>query len=371
MTVADGIESRIVRATDRRRALGVTAAWSVGDGPVHFASAGHAVLDPPRPMTAQTVCPWFSVTKLFTATAVLQLAQARELDLDAPIASLRPDLPGEIAETTTTRQLLAHTSGLPNPMPLRWVHPAAEPGPDLESMTRRLLARHRRLRFAPGTRYAYSNLGYLVLGLLIERVSGLGFEAYVARNVLKPLGATAAGFELPADAARGYSRRRSLMGIAAKLLVDRSLFGPTRGRFTELRPFELDGAPYGGLVGPVTDMVALGRAMLDGGRGAEGQVLDAATVRLALTPMRSRDGRPLPIGLGWHLAEANGEPYAHHLGGGMGFRSELRIYPRLGRAIAVIGNETSFDTKTIAALVAAWAAPPAAARGPSGVVRRH
>jgi CubicO group peptidase (beta-lactamase class C family) len=342
----------LVRAVDTRRAPGVAAAWSAGDGTVSVGSAGDAELDPPRDMTGETACPWFSVTKLFTATAVLQLAEAGKLDLDEPIASVRPGLPGDAAARLTPRQLLSHTSGLSNPMPLRWVHLATEPGPGLESMTTRLLGRYRKLRFEPGTRYAYSNLGYLVLGLLIERVSGLGFETYISRNVLKPLGATASGFDMPPDAARGYSRAWSIMGIAARLLIDRKVLGATRGGFTALRPFQVDGAPYGGLVGPVTDMLLLGRAMLKDGRGAEGRVLDAATVRPALTPARSRDGRTLPVGLGWHLGASNGEPYAHHIGGGLGFRSELRIYPRLGRAIAVIANETSFATGAVAERVA-------------------
>ena len=219
-------------------------------------------------------------------------------------------------------------------------------------MTMQLLSRHHRLRFEPGARYAYSNLGYLVLGLLIETASGLSFEEYLSRSVLKSLGATAAGFDLPAEAACGYSRTWSFMGLVARLLIDRKLFGSTRGGFTELRPFEVDGAPYGGLVGPITEMLALGRAMLADGRTAGGRVLDASTVRLALTNVRSRDGRTLPVGLGWHLGKANGESYANHMGGGLGFRSELRIYPRLGCAVAVIANETSFDTTALAELVA-------------------
>lgn len=128
-------------------------------------------------------------------------------------------------------------------------------------------------RRAPGVT-ADSNLGYLVLGILIERVSGLGFEAYVSRNVLRPLGATASGFDMPPDAARGYGRAWSIMGIAARLLTDRKVLGATRGGFTALRPFQVDGAPYGGLVGPVTDMLSLGRTMLQGGRGADSAQLE-------------------------------------------------------------------------------------------------
>jgi hypothetical protein len=73
----------------------------------------------------------------------------------------------------------------------------------------------------------------------------------------------------------------------------------------------------------------------------------------ALSPVRSPDGAAFPIGLGWKLGEVDGEPYAHHLGGGGGFKAELRVYPRLGYAIAVLANETGFDTDGLARLVVA------------------
>jgi D-alanyl-D-alanine carboxypeptidase len=87
-------------------------------------------------------------------------------------------------------------------------------------------------------------------------------------------------------------------------------------------------------------MLLLGKAMLSRGGG----ILRAETAGAALTPFKAPDGSPLPVGLGWHLGNLGGVPYANHLGGGGGFRSELRIYPRLNYAVAVVGNETSFDT---------------------------
>ncbi len=86
--------------------------------------------------------------------------------------------------------------------------------------------------------------------------------------------------------------------------------------------------------GACRDMLSLGRAML-----ARGEIGSQAILRPE-TP----DGTPLPIGLGWHLGCTGSEHYAYRLGGGGGFRSELSNYPRLNYAVAVIGNETSFDT---------------------------
>ena len=134
-------------------------------------------------MTSRSVCNWFSMTKLVTATAVVQLAEDGRLDLDAPVIDSYPPLtmlrPAERVGAISARHLLAHSSGLANPMPLRWVHPADQPGPDRARFVERLLERHRRVRFAPGAKAAYTNLGYLVLGELVTAVSGEPFEDYV------------------------------------------------------------------------------------------------------------------------------------------------------------------------------------------------
>ena len=103
-------------------------------------------------------------------------------------------------------------------------------------------------------------------------------------------------------------------------------------------------------MGTAAEMLLLGRAMLAGGTLEGRAILRPETVQMALTTTTSADGLPLPIGLGWHLGNGGDEPYAFHVGGGGGFRSELRIYPRRKFAVAVIGNETSFDTAPIARL---------------------
>ena len=280
------------------------------------------------------------MTKLFTATAVLQLAEKGEAALSNPISDYVPECRLKGPGILTVRHLLSHTSGLANPIPVSWVHLAGENGPSLDELTERLLGKHPKLSFAPGSRFSYSNLNYLLLGQLIERVSGERYETYVTRHVLEPLGSRNTGFAITQNTAVGYSRPWSFMGIAARWMLDRKFFGKTAGGYTELRPFAIDGAPYGGLVGQVTDMLLLGKAMLSRGGG----ILRAETAGAALTPVKALDGSPLPVGLGWHLGNLGGEPYAYHLGGGGGFRSELRIYPRLNYAVAVIGNETSFDT---------------------------
>ena len=166
-------------------------------------------------MTSRSVCNWFSMTKLVTATAVVQLAEDGRLDLDAPVIDSYPPLtmlrPAERVGAISARHLLAHSSGLANPMPLRWVHPADQPGPDRARFVERLLERHRRVRFAPGAKAAYTNLGYLVLGELVTAVSGETFEDYVHAHVLEPLDMSNTGFTVSETAG---GRRRTSAGSA-------------------------------------------------------------------------------------------------------------------------------------------------------------
>jgi len=313
---------------------------------------GTADLARASPATADTAFLWFSVTKLFTATAVMQLVERGRVDLDGPVRTWVPSFEVDGAGLTV-RHLLSHTAGLANPIPIAWIHLAAERGPGLDEMVGRLLARHRRLRFEPGSRYAYSNLGYLVLGQLVERAGGERYADYVKRHLLEALGCSGTGFELPAsgDVATGYTRTWSAMRALGHLLLGGRFYAGTRGGYEAFQPFLVDGAPYGGLVGTAPDLARFLGAHLGGGSFEGKRILSEASAAAMREPQRDLRGRALPVGLGWHLGALDGEPFAYHLGGGAGFRSELRIYPRLDCGAAVVANETSFDTGQVTRLV--------------------
>ena len=140
-------------------------------------------------------------------------------------------------------------------------------------MVERLLERYGKPKFEPGDRSAYSNIGYLVLGELVAEVSGTPYERYVVERVLEPLGARRTGFSFPAEERHAWSEgahpRRDPLLPLLRLLVPRWAFGPTSGKWRLFRPFYLDGAAYGGLVGPVGDAALLAAAHL--GRGALGE----------------------------------------------------------------------------------------------------
>src|SRR5215213_734862 len=149
-----------------RRIPGMALAVVTTEQLVQVGAFGRAVLEPPQLTRVETAWLWFSMSKLVTSTAAMRLAEQGRLDLDAPFRDYLPDT-RSIATSATVRQLLNHTSGIANPLPIRWVRPADAPDADADLYDRlfRTIATPRR---APGGRAAYSNLNYLVLGQVLE-----------------------------------------------------------------------------------------------------------------------------------------------------------------------------------------------------------
>jgi CubicO group peptidase (beta-lactamase class C family) len=120
------------------------------------------------------------------------------------------------------------------------------------------------------------------------------------------------------------------------------------------------GAPYGGLLGPVSELGNFLKAYLGGGTFQGRRLLEPFSIAEMLLPQRNNRGEELStsgremsgrIGLGWHLDGSEEMRSCYHLGGGAGYRSELRIYPSLGYGIGVLGNETSYDTGAITSMI--------------------
>jgi CubicO group peptidase (beta-lactamase class C family) len=299
---AGGPQAPVEDATARRAPPGLAAAVVGAGGAAGLITSGLADIGTLRPVTAQTTFLWFSMTKIVTATAAMMLADRGALDLDAPVIEHVPELrvlrgPGSLI---TARHLLAHSSGLANPPPIRWVRPAGAPPPDARAFLARLLHRHRRLRSHPGDTAAYSNLGYLVLGELIASCAGQPFCQFVQRELLVPLGMNRTGFEharAPADIATGYWRLRPGGQTALRLLLPPGIVGQRTDGLVAFRPFYVNGPPYGGLVGDVHDAARF-LALHLGGGAARGQRLLSAESTVAMRTLTTK-GTKLTTGLGW------------------------------------------------------------------------
>ena len=306
----------------------------------------------------QMVCPWFSMTKIVTATTTMRLAERKLIDLDAPVLGYVPVFgrmrPSSRAEQVTPRHLLSHSAGLSNPIPVRWIHAADREGPDPEAFLEAQLAKHDKLRFDPGTEARYSNLSSLVLGAAIASVAGKPFVEVVREEILDPLGMRQTGFAYTAEmrerAATGYHPRRSPM----RPLLPRWVIGESAGRWVSLNRFLVDGAAYGGLVGSLDDAARFLQMHLRDGE------LDGVRVIEADSAARMREitirGRRVDLGLGWFRPASQRRadpPFVEHLGGGAGFFNVIRIYPSRGVGVAVMGNATKYDIDAVAELAIA------------------
>jgi CubicO group peptidase (beta-lactamase class C family) len=321
---------------------GISVAVASSSG-IHYAGAvGYADLTERRPATPEDQYPWFSMTKIATATAAMRLHTQGALDLDAPIGTYLPTYqPHAKRGHPTMRQLLTHTAGLGNPMPIRWVRPEhapAEPG-----QLARILRKHGTPRKDVGVRPVYSNIGYLLAGEVIEAVTGRTVEDVVSEAVVEPMGMTATGYRYRPDASRatGYVRLPGPLVPALRALLPDGIVGARVAGYSSLRPFLVNGAAYGGLIGTVTDAARFAVAHAAATSDPH-PLLD----HVELEAMRaiSHRGKRFDHGIGWFRqpTDADRSPaFVEHYGTGGGFWNAMRIYPEDGLAMVAMANTTA------------------------------
>lgn len=246
-----------------------------------------------RAADCDTVYDIGSITKSFTAAAVLKLEMGGALRVTDPIGAHLGAVPVD-KRGITIHQLLTHTSGLPEGI-----------GDDYDPVSRDAMvagALAAPLESAPGREFAYSNVGYSLLAAIVERVSGVAYDDYLTRNLFQPAGMTRTGYALP-DPGRG------------DVAVEYDEEGASQGRPFE-HPWAPDGRPYwnlrgnGGLLSTARDMYLWYRAL-------EGEsVLSAAAKAKMFTPhVPEGGGSAGSYGYGWTVTPTDGGPVVTHDGG--------------------------------------------------------
>lgn len=287
----------------------------------------------------------FSVTKTFTALAIMQLAEQGKIDIDKRAGDYLADIPytGDIS----VRQLLSHTAGIPNPNPLPWIHLAAEHLVfDRDAFFRPVFERHRKLKFNPNKKFAYSNLGYVILGQLIEQVSGKTYEAYIQQHIIKPLGLTRSeiGFEDldPARKAKGYHRKNSLMNWIIGFFIDsREFRGAAEGKWQPFKPYYVNGASYGGLMGRPDSFMRYVQELLK----EDCKLITPEYKQMLFTENLTSDRKATGMCLSWFMGNLNGERYFAHPGGGGGYYCEVRLYPDAGIGSVIMFNRSGMSNE--------------------------
>ena len=289
-----------------------------GDRILYRQAYGLADLAHGEPNGADTRFNLASVGKLFTAVAILQLAQAGKLSLDVPVGQYLPDYPNPVVrEAVTVRQLLNHTSGLDDYFTEAFEGASKDRFRNLRDFLP--LFAEKPLRFTPGSDQWYSNAGFLVLGLIVERQSGLSYFDYVETHVFQPAGMTHAGF----DEADFPSPRVATGYFPSKAR-------PGRWQ-SNLFQHVVKGVPAGGAWATAEDLLRFVRA-LTGGR-----LLDPEHTRLALTP--AKDLR----GAAYGVVRVKDRTIYGHAGGFPGIGASLNHGLETGLTVILFSNQDRAD----------------------------
>ena len=272
------------------------------------------------PATAATVHRVGSVSKLFTDIGIMQLVERGEVDLDAPVSQYIPDFQPDNQSGTpiTLRHLMSHRSGLQREPAVGNYFEDSEPtlAATVQSLSGRPLV------YAPGERSKYSNAGIGVVGYVLETLGDEPFADYLHRSVLVPLGMGDAAFELTPHVQENLAT---------------SYMWTWDGRRYEAPGFQLGMAPAGSMYASVLDLGRFMSALFAGGRGADGQVLQAETLEAMWTPQYVPEGQRTGFGIGFAIDELDGRRRIGHGGAIYGFATDLAALPddRLGAAVVI------------------------------------
>ena len=300
----------------------------VRDGQVVMAKGyGLRSLEDRQPVEPTTTFAVGSVTKQFACAAILLLAEDGKLSVDDKVAKFFPDLTraGEI----TLRQLMNHTSGYPDYYPLDFVDRRLAKPVAVDAILREYAGG--KLDFEPGSRWSYSNTGYLLLGRVVEKAAGKPFGEFVRERILKPVGMEHAAVDPPRgepSQARGYLP--FTLGPAEPALP------------------EADGWLYaaGGLWATASDVARWDVALMGG------KVLNPESMKAMTTPTTLTDGRVQDYGFGLNVKRESGRLVLSHGGAISGFRATNLLIPASKSAVVVLINDEQPDPGIAPAIVA-------------------
>ena len=343
-SAVDRVFSRFHRTDGPGCAVGASL-----DGTTALSAAyGMADLEHDVPLRPDSIFEAGSVSKQFTAAAVLLLAQQGKLSIDDPVRKYIPELP-DYGTPLTIRHLLNHTSGLRD-----WGSVEAIAGwprttrAYTQAHVLDILSRQRALNYPPGAEYSYSNSGYNLAAMMVERVSGKPFAEFTREAIFAPLGMSSTSWR--------DDFRRIVKGRAIA-------YSETGGTIRQLMPFE-DVHGNGGLLTTVGDLLKWNQNFTASGRRLDG----AATRSRASSPTAA----PSPTPPGLMVLHYKGRNEVSHSGTTAGYNAWLGRYPDHGLSVAVLCNSSAANGTQLGHAVAdvfLGDAPPGTARITRGSVR--
>jgi len=297
------------------------AVMVIQDGKVvHQKGYGLANLENRTPIGLDTPFELASVSKQFTGMAIMMLVERGKLRYDDPLSKFFPELP-PYAKAITVRHLLNHTSGLPDVINAELHREGYQPA-SKDLLT--LLAQRKEAVFAPGDRFQYNNTGYVLLALIVEKVSGKSFPLFMKENIFQPLGMS-----------------NTLVWDETKPVINnRALPYAVQGASFKSLPFGSDVYIFGakGVVTTLQDLYKWDQSLYTE------KLVKAATLKEAFTPATLNNGQQDNYGYGWVIAKDHGLNFVTHDGSYLGFKTIIARYPDQRFTVVVLSNSDSLGS---------------------------
>ena len=301
----------------------------IRDGDVMYSKAyGLADVEKNIPATTATNYRLASVTKQFTATAILKLVDGGTLSLDSRITDVLPGMPA-YAHEVRIRHLLTHTSGL---VDYEDFVPDTQTVQVLDTDVLRILSGIDSVYFPAGTQFRYSNSGYALLALVVESVSGLSFAEFLKQNIFEPLGM---------HHTLAYQK-----GIST---IDNRAFGHSKAEHGFVQTDQSNTSAVlgdGGVYSSVEDLCRWDRELY------ESRLISPRMRRASFTPFTLRDGTPTKYGFGWFIEPNGKRTSVYHTGSTRGFRNAIYRLPEERLTVIILTNRNDGEPIKIAEKVA-------------------
>ncbi|MGA8575832.1 MAG: serine hydrolase [Candidatus Cybelea sp.] len=314
------VDATIPTIMSAAKVPGMSIAVARDGATVYTHAYGYANLAKKTPATVETHYEIGSITKQFTATAILQLKEAGKLSLDDRLARWIPEYPR--AKAVTIRELLQQTTGIPNYTEANhFVKIAGTQQPSFAAIL--ALIDKKPLEFTPGSRFSYSNTNYILLGEIVERASGTTWEAYVRKHLFAPAHMMQSGF---------IDDEAKLLPMATGYVVDK--------KGVKVAPLFGSGWAWsaGAIVSTVDDMLEWDSALF------RGLLINQTDLAAMFAPGKEAFGKNSTYGFGWVIDTADGHKRIWHNGGTFGFLSANLVFPKDRMAVVVLQNADTIAT---------------------------
>lgn len=294
-----------------------------------FYTGAHGVqrLDATNALTTKSIFHMASVSKPFVATCIVQLVEQGKIDLDEKLTHYLPyfTMKDERYKDITIRQMLVHTSGIPNVRDYEWDKPQYD-----EGAAERYARWHASLEldFTPGEKQSYSNAAFDILCDVIAKASGMSFEDYVKQNIFTPVGMVNSTFYHP-EVPKNIATKGHVLGDSLAIVV------------SEVYPYNKRHAGSSTLNSNVEDMLLWAEVNLNKGIINGKRIYSEESYDLLISP-QWKFNENSHGGLSWFVSKFNGDTKVAHSGGDTGFRSYFAFIPEKKSAIVLMANVNPF-----------------------------